>query len=102
MDTLTESITATNETALKALTGVQEQILAVHREVSAAYAKAFDVPAWMPSTTPLTDISFDSLVEQAYDFQAQRLEADKQFARGLVNLWTTPAAKTTKSSRSTK
>jgi len=102
MDTLTETITAANETALKALTSVQEQILAVHRELSAAYAKAFDVPAWVPSATPLTDVSVDSLVEQAYEFQAQKLEADKQFALGLVNAWTAPATKATKSSRTSK
>jgi hypothetical protein len=102
MDTLTESITAANETALKALTSVQEQILAAHRELSARYAKAFDVPGWVPSPTPLTDVSVDSFVEQAYEFQAQKLEADKQFAVGLVNAWTTAATKATKSSRTSK
>ena len=88
--TLTDTIASFNESALKTVGSLQEQILAFQRDVSAAVAKAVDLPSWVPTPQPLAEVDLESLVEQAYDFQAQRLEEDKQFALGLVGIWSTP------------
>ena len=53
-------------------------------------------PPWLPPVEPST--SPDTFVGRAFDYQAKRLEADKQFTLALVDAW---APKVT-SSRSTK
>ncbi len=99
MDTLTDTIASINESTLKTVGSLQEQVLAFQRNVSEAVAKAVDVPSFVPTPQPLADVSVDALVEQAYEFQARRLEEDKQFALGLVEIWSAP---TRKAARSTK
>ncbi len=51
MDTLTETISTINETTLKAITTLQEQLLAFNREVAAAFAKV-EMPSWLPAPEP--------------------------------------------------
>jgi hypothetical protein len=99
MDTLTETIATVNDTTLKAINSLQDQVLSFHRDVAAAYAKAIDVPSWVPSPEPLADVKVDELVRQAYDFQAQRVEADKQFALDIVQIWAPKPPKATKSAK---
>jgi hypothetical protein len=89
MDTLTETVADVNETVITAITNVQDQILGFQRDLAAAYAKAVDVPAWVPTIEPLSEVKVEDLVEQAYDFQSQRIDADKRFLLGLVDTWST-------------
>jgi hypothetical protein len=92
MDTLTETISTINETTLKAISTLQEQLLAFNREVAAAFAKV-ELPSWLPAAEPTTNVPLDELTKQAFDFQAQRVAADKQFALDLVDIWTQSARK---------
>ena len=86
MDTLTETFSTANEAVTKAVTAIQSQVVAMHRDAAAAVAKVGETPSWLPSIEPLPNV--DSLVEQAFEFQAQRLEAGKQFALELLDVWT--------------
>ncbi len=95
-DTLTETISTINEATLKAITTAQEQVLAFNREVVAALSKV-ELPSWLPAPEP-TDVPLDALTKQAFDFQAQRVAADKQFALDLVDIWTQSARKVAASS----
>jgi hypothetical protein len=97
MDTLTETIATINETTLKALGTIQEQVLAFNRDVAAALGRV-ELPSWLPTPEPTTDFDVDGLVKQAYEFQAQRVEADKQFTLGLVDIWTSSVRKASASS----
>jgi hypothetical protein len=99
VDTLTETIATLNETTLKAIGTFQEQVLAFNRDVAAAFGKVAELPSWIPTPEPLTDVKVDALVKQVYDFQAQRIEADKQFALGLVDIWTPSARKAAAASK---
>jgi hypothetical protein len=85
MDTITESLASVSDAVTKAVGAMQSQVLALHRDAAAAVAKVGDLP-WVPSTEPLPSV--DSVVEQAYRFQVERLEADKQFALELLDVWT--------------
>lgn len=86
METLAETISTFNEATLKAITTYQEQVLAFNREVVAALGKV-ELPSWLPAPEA-PDGSLETLTKQAYDFQAQRVAADKQFALDLVDIWT--------------
>jgi hypothetical protein len=93
MDTLTDAIASINETTLKAIGTFQDQVLAFHRDVAAVVGKVAELPSWVPTPEPLSDVKVDALVKQVYDFQAQRVETDKRFALGLVDIWA-PSART--------
>ena len=99
MDTLTETISTINETTLKAIGTFQEQILAFHRDLAAALGRV-ELPSWLPTPEPSSDVKVDDLVKEVYDFQAQRVEADKQFALGLVDIWAPAARKAASASKS--
>ena len=86
MDTLTESFSTATQAVNKAVTAMQSQVVAMHRDAAAAVAKVGETPSWLPSIEPLPSV--DTLVEQAFEFQAQRLEAGKQFALELLDVWT--------------
>jgi hypothetical protein len=96
MSTLTETVATANESALKAISTLQDQVLTFHREVSAAYAK---VPTVEPVTAEQVTEQVTELVEQAYGFQTQRLEADQQFARDLVAIWAPKGTKPAKAAK---
>jgi len=96
MDTLTDTISTINEATGKAIATFQEQVLAFNRDVVAALGK-IELPSWLP-TPEATDTNVDALVKQAYEFQAGRIEADKQFVLGLVDIWAQPARKASASS----
>jgi hypothetical protein len=100
METLTETISTINEATLKAIGTMQEQVLAFNREVVAALSK-IELPSWLPAPEP-TDVPLDALTKQAYDFQAQRVAADKQFALDLLGIWAQPARKAASSSSPAK
>ncbi len=89
METLADTISTINEATLKAIATAQEQVLAFNREVAAALGKV-ELPSWLPAPQP-ADVPLDTLTKQAYDFQAQRVAADKQFALDLVDIWTQSA-----------
>ena len=44
------------------------------------------MPSWLPSVEPQPSV--DTFIAQAFEFQAQRLEADKQFTLELLDVWT--------------
>jgi hypothetical protein len=92
METLAETISTINEATLKAIGTVQEQVLAFNREFAAALSKV-ELPSWLPAAEPTTNVPLDELTKQAFDFQAQRVAADKQFALDLVDIWTQSARK---------
>ena len=92
MSTVTDTIASVNESTLKALATIQDQILAANREAAALVAKAPAAPSWVPTPEPV--VAIDELVQQVYGFQAKTLDANKKFALALVEVWTpTPAAK---------
>jgi hypothetical protein len=93
MDTLTETFSTINDATAKAITTFQEQVLAFHREVAAALGR-FELPSWVPTPEPTTDVRVDDFVKEAYDFQAQRVQADKKFFLDLVDIWTNANANT--------
>jgi hypothetical protein len=87
MDNLAEAIASFNENTLKAIGSFQEQVLSFNREIAAAWSRV-ELPSWLPTPeVPQSDVKVDDLVKQAYDFQAQRVAADKKFALDLVNIW---------------
>ena len=43
--------------------------------------------------------SVDAFVAQAFEFQAQRLESDKQFALELLDVWTPKPASRSKTAK---
>jgi hypothetical protein len=98
MDTITESLTSVNEVYTKAVSALQSQVVAFHRDAAAAVAKATELPAW-PTVEP--PVSVDELVGSAYDFQVQQLESNKQFVLDLIDAWT-PKSGTTRSAKSGK
>ena len=100
MDTLTETLATFNETTLKAIGTFQEQVLAFNRDVAAALGKV-QLPSWLPTPEPVADVKVDALLKEVYDFQAQRVEADKQFVLGLVDIWAPAARKAASASKST-
>jgi hypothetical protein len=88
MDTVTDTLATVNESTLKAIGIIQEQVLAFNRDIAAAFSRV-ELPSWMPTPDPsATDTNVDSFVKQAYEFQAQRVEADKKFALDLIDIWT--------------
>ena len=91
MDTVTETIGTINDATGKAIATFQEQVLAFNREVVAALGR-IELPSWLPTPEP-SDVKVDDFVKQAYDFQAQRVEADKKFFLDLVDIWTKAAPK---------
>jgi hypothetical protein len=96
MSTITDTVASVNESTLKALATVQEQILAANREAAALVAKAPAAPSWVPTPEPVVEV--DQLVKQVYAFQAKTVEANKSFALALVDAWTPkPAAKASNS-----
>jgi len=102
MDTFTETIATINESTLKAIGTIQEQMLAFNRDVAAAIAKV-ELPSWVPTPDPAAaDSNVDDLVKQAYAFQAQRVEADKKFALDLIDIWTATGRKVASTSSAAK
>ena len=99
MDTITDTFTTLNETFTKAVSSLQAQVLAVHREAAATFAKASELPSWVPAVE--APASVDALVEKAYGAQAERLEADKKFALDLIDVWT-PKSGSSRSAKSAK
>jgi hypothetical protein len=91
METLTDTISTINEATLKAIGTVQEQVLAYNREVATALGKV-ELPSWVAAPEP-SNVPLDALVKQAFEFQAQRVAADQQFALALVDIWTQSARK---------
>jgi hypothetical protein len=100
MDQLTETISTINDATLKAIGTVQESVLAFNREFAAALGKV-ELPSWLPTPEP-SDVPLDALMKQAFDFQAQRVAADRQFALDLVDIWTQTARKVASSSSPAK
>lgn len=96
MDTLTETLATVNEAVAKTVNAVQAQLLALHRDAAAAVAKASES---LPSLEPSAPVDLDAFVKSAFEFQAQRLEADKQFALDLIDVWTPKPAGRTRSSK---
>jgi hypothetical protein len=101
MDSLTETIVSLNESTLKAIGTFQEQVLAFNRDVAAALAR-IELPSWLPTPEPVGDVKVDDFVKQVYEFQAQRVEADKKFALGLVDIWAPAARKPAPASSAAK
>jgi hypothetical protein len=95
METLTETISTINDATLKAIGTAQEQLLAFNRDVVAALGKV-ELPSWLPASEP-TNVPLDTLAKQAFDFQAQRVAADRQFALDLIDIWMKAARKVTAS-----
>ena len=92
MSTITDTVASVNESTLKAITTVHDQILSANREAAALLAKAPAAPSWVPTPEPVVEV--DQLVQQAYAFQAKTLEANKALTLALVDVWSPkPAAK---------
>jgi hypothetical protein len=100
VDTLTETISTINDATLKAIATLQEQVLAFNRQFVEALGKV-EGPSWLPAPQP-SDVPLDALTKQAFDFQAQRVAADKQFALDLVDIWTRSAGEPATSSSPAK
>ena len=96
MDSLTQTLASINESTLKAIGTVQEQVLAFNRDIAATFGRVVsDLPSWLPTPEPGTDVKVDDFVKQVYEFQAQRVAADKEFALELVDIWSPTARKAT-------
>ncbi len=95
MDTV-EAITAANESTLKIITAVQEQILDTCKELAPSVQSALAspaVPSWLPKPQPG---DARNAIEEAFAFQAQLLEADKAFTLGLLEVWAPKRASSSK------
>lgn len=84
MNTTLETIAAVNESTLKYVTTVQEQVLNAVRQIAAA-APAPEMPqalaSWFPQPQP--EVIRD-IVEETSSFAAKLVEANKSFALGLL------------------
>ena len=94
MDT-TEALAATNESAVKYATLVQEQVLDGFRSLTEPLTK--DVPS-ISSWFPIAEsASARELLEETFAFNSRMLELNKSFAMSLVDVLTpTSTAKSTK------
>jgi hypothetical protein len=98
VDTLIATVAEINESLSKAAQSVQDQVLATHREAAAALAALPEAPSWLPvRPAPVGDVKLDEIVTRAFDAQIAQLESSRQFALGLVDIWT--AKPTSRSSR---
>jgi Lhr-like helicase len=100
-----DRLSSANERTLELVTSVQERILeATKSYVSAVSGVVPETPSWLPS--PPEDLpSAKDLLEETFKFQAQLLEANRNFSLALAEAWEEgekPAQKATKSSKSTK
>jgi hypothetical protein len=96
MDTI-DALISSNETAVKYVTGVQEQILEGLRTLAESATK-FENPALsglLPTSEP---VPVRDVVEEAYSFNARLLELNKAFAINVLNVLT-PAATPVKTSK---
>jgi Lhr-like helicase len=100
-----DRLSSANERTLELVTSVQERILeATKSYVSAVSGVVPETPSWLPS--PPEDLpSAKDLLEETFKFQAQLLEANRNFSLALAEAWEErekPAQKATKASKSTK
>ncbi len=96
MDTI-DALISSNETAVKYVTTVQEQILEGLRGLAESLSKSGAASGLVPTTEPAPA---RDIVEEAYSFNAKLLELNKSFAISVLDVLTpasTPA-KTTKKS----
>ena len=85
MDTL-EALTAANESTLKIVTAVQDQILDSYKGLAPAVQNALQpptLPSWL--SVPAPEETRD-VVAKAFEFQTQLLEADKAFTLNLLDV----------------
>jgi hypothetical protein len=91
MSSTLEALSAANESTLKYVTSVQEQILSAYRDL--ASSTKTDVPStftpWIPTPEPEAT---RGVVEETFQFATKLLEANKSFALGLLEASEPPAA----------
>jgi hypothetical protein len=90
MNSTLDALSAANETTLKYVTSIQEQILSAYRDV--ASSTKTDVPSltpWIPTPEPEAT---RGVVEETFQFATKLLEANKSFALGLLEASEQPAA----------
>ncbi len=94
MDTL-EALSAANETTLTYVADFQKGILDRQRE---AWASAKSTTSALAGAFPAAPqpIEGRGLLEETFAFQAKLLETQKDFALGLLEVWTPEAPKPTK------
>jgi hypothetical protein len=103
-----DRLSSVNERTLELVTSVQERILeATTSYVSAVSGVVPETPSWLPS--PPGDLpSAKDLLDETFTFQAQLLEANRNFSLALVEAWqeagkpTQKATKTSKASTASK
>ena len=100
-----DRLSSANERTLELVTSVQERILeATKSYVSAVSGVVPETPSWVPS--PPEDLpSAKELLEETFKFQAQLLEANRNFSLALAEAWeegAEPAPNATEASKSTK
>jgi hypothetical protein len=97
-----DRLSSVNERTLELVTSVQERILeATTSYVSAVSGVVPETPSWLPS--PPGDLpSAKDLLDETFKFQAQLLEANRNFSLALVEAWQeggNPAQKATKANK---
>jgi hypothetical protein len=97
-----DRLSSVNERTLELVTSVQERILeATTSYVSAVSGAVPETPSWLPS--PPGDLpNAKDLLDETFKFQAQLLEANRNFSLALVQAWQEggkPAQKATKASK---
>ena len=82
-----DRLSSANERTLELVTSVQERILeATKSYVSAVSGVVPETPSWVPS--PPEDLpSAKDLLEETFKFQAQLLEANRNFSLALAEAW---------------
>jgi hypothetical protein len=100
-----DRLSSVNERTLELVTSVQERILeATTSYVSAVSGVVPETPSWLPS--PPGDLpNAKDLLDETFKFQAQLLEANRNFSLALVQAWQEggkPAQKATKASTASK
>jgi Lhr-like helicase len=100
-----DRLSSANERTLELVTSVQERILeATKSYVSAVSGVVPETPSWVPSP-PENLPSAKDLLEETFKFQAQLLEANRNFSLALAEAWgegAKPAPKATEATKSTK
>ena len=93
MDSTLEAISSANENTLKYVTSVQDRVLSAYRDL--ASSTKTDIPSvapWIQTPEPETT---RQIVEETFAFCTKLLEANKQFALGLLETSEPVVAKST-------
>lgn len=98
MSTITDNLASASDSTLEAVVGIQQRIVDIQREFASLVTGVLpDAPSWLQPSDDVDVPGPKELLEQGFSFQSRLLDANKEFALGLIEAWARPASSTSKS-----